>query len=267
MSRDHETYAEVEPFAAKELRQVRSLIDGAEELILTRLEQLSEHVREHERIVGDVGDLRRQASQQARNVERSLQAWSDRVSSLNRALPDLSRKAPAILDRMQAMATLVQKVDLLAHSTLLNAINASAAAERAGAEGAAFGVVADEVASLPNRVTELSSSVQETIAQVQKQLKEVEQHLYQTASTGAATLDETAAAALELGDEIRRRGEAAYAELAHSTRVRSQTLHAIHEAREALQKFGGGRDLLGQAEAAFAQVDLSMTGQPADAEE
>jgi methyl-accepting chemotaxis protein len=133
--------------------------------------------------------LAQEASQQAGNVQKTMSSGS-RVHSIaqgnaqialtaselmsaasreivrtNHTLGEMSGSMAEIAASSRQVAKVVGTIDEIAFQTNILALNASIEAARAGAAGAGFGVVADEVRNLSQRVAGAAQNVKDVIAE------------------------------------------------------------------------------------------------------
>ena len=224
-----------------EVEQLSNLLDAAERLLTESLSQLEARVESHQHALGEVGDARDRARLVSDGVGRKLEECAQGVRRAVEALPQLAAATEPMRADMQAMTELLQKLDGLASTTLLNALNASAAAERAGAAGAAFGVVAQEVAALPPQANEISSAVRKAIAVTTEHLGQMSKDLQQRATVGSAAVAQASQRTGELAAKIQAHGLHAFNDLLSSTDARKRTQKALQRSQRALRQFNAGR--------------------------
>ena len=87
----------------------------------------------------------------AEGLRRSTQAISDGVSHQQAAIAEIARKLKALEARSDEIGQIVELIDDVTSETNILALNAAIEASRAGVQGKAFGLVAEDVRKLAER--------------------------------------------------------------------------------------------------------------------
>lgn len=116
---------------------------------------------------------RKQAQAMSAITDESVQA----VQSTRSHLDNLKSKIRALSDGSKKIRHVVQSIDEIAFQTNILALNASVEAARAGAAGAGFSVVADEVRALAQRAAASARETGEMIDASVLRISESEQHV------------------------------------------------------------------------------------------
>jgi methyl-accepting chemotaxis protein len=120
----------------------------------------------------EISATTRQNADRAGEADRLMQEASQTVGRAASAMNDLTSSMSLISKSSHQVANVLKNIDEIAFQTNILALNAAVEAARAGAAGAGFSVVADEVRSLAHRAAEAARSsgatLDQTLADVSK---------------------------------------------------------------------------------------------------
>lgn len=165
----------------------------------------------------------------------------EQVTTTAREISDTVRQ---FAGAMGAVASTAREIEAIGHQTRLVALNAATTAERAGEQGRAFGVIAQQVTELPLQASLLSSEIREVIASAERRLVSAveQQDKAVDESTREATVAreqiETKRAGLQReAEHIRESLQAigrARREIEQRVRENAEPLRVMRERRQAL---------------------------------
>jgi|GEM_PF-5008804 len=194
------------------------------------LEQMSAMTRASAEHAGLAEDLSRQAGEEVESARQTAER-------LGRAMAQIQRAS-------DQSAKVVRTIDEIAFQTNLLALNAAVEAARAGAAGAGFAVVAEEVRRLAQRsaasAADTASLIQETIARVEE---------------GGRLMAETDQAFARVGEGNRRLGHLV-AEMAGMSREQALGIAQVSQAASSLDQVTQ-RNAAGAQETAAASAQLT----------
>jgi methyl-accepting chemotaxis protein len=156
----------------------QSLAEGSSEQAAS-LEETSASLEEVLSMAGQNADNAQQADQLAEKMNDATTQGVSVVSDMNRAVNDIKHAA-------DDTAKIIKVIDDIAFQTNLLALNAAVEAARAGAAGAGFAVVAEEVRSLAKRS---AAAARDTTELIQKSVRRAENGV-QLADQVAGVLEE-----------------------------------------------------------------------------
>lgn len=172
--------------AQARLAQLQRLLHSAQEGLNHTLRVVRNAMDVHHDTVADTTHVQGEPSRMFKVVHRHFSEAAETIRILAEVLPKLSQQAKPLATTIEEAVALVAELQKVAYSTHLAALNATAAASRAGQDGAAFGVVAQETASLPELTNGLSNELRALIERSETQLKQALQSLEHSAELGRA---------------------------------------------------------------------------------
>ncbi|HSV29236.1 MAG TPA: methyl-accepting chemotaxis protein [Candidatus Omnitrophota bacterium] len=177
--------------AAAELTAIGDQIANSSKDLTGRFFALAAHAGDQTARVEDVMRLTATLQVDGREVDFSqvvahlgdtLGSFVSEVLHLSKQAVTMVRTIDAILENIHGLERLVDGIDRVNAKTNLLALNARIEAERAGAAGRSFGVVAGEVRDLARTTAELAASIKQEIGTIAAALKEGHETLGEVAS-------------------------------------------------------------------------------------
>jgi methyl-accepting chemotaxis protein len=175
----------------------------------------------------------------AEGLRRSTQVISDGVSHQQAAIAEIARKLKALEARSDEIGQIVELFDDVTSETNILALNAAIEASRAGVQGKAFGLVAEDVRKLAERSTAATKDIGafiQTIVNSTSEANHTIEELRKVAETLAASAAQAgrdtvalAAAVKELTQALTRLRFAGHgeADLARALRERSAAITGL----------------------------------------
>lgn len=167
--------------AAAILRAVREDVGATVSSLSQRFIELAAAARQQTGRVELVRDTASAVAMDGRKVEfseivdtvgHSLTELTQRAIDLSKHAVLLVRSQQQILGKIEQIERFAQAIDKLTSQTNLLALNARIEAERAGAAGRTFTVVAGEVRNVANSIRDLSSQMKTEIAEITSFVRE-----------------------------------------------------------------------------------------------
>lgn len=161
----------------EQLEQLQRVLESATNGLQNSMGALKDALAEHEALVRGVVHARRQPERLSAAISQSFSGATDGLRTLSHTLTDISHATQPLVESMAVVTDLGDQIEQIAYTTQLTALNAAAAAERAGEQGATFAVVAQETAALPDITTNLSSEMRQLILHAGEVLQQATQSL------------------------------------------------------------------------------------------
>jgi len=162
--------------------EVRSLATGQQEVaesfsgsaseIAAAVQQMSATSRQLSASAGAVGATADDTAGRAESGQGGLDRLREAMQGLSATSGDVSGRLAEIRERAGRVGTVIGTITRVANRTNLLSINAAIEAEKAGAEGRGFQVVAAEIARLADETASAALEVEEIIAGMQSAVAE-----------------------------------------------------------------------------------------------
>ncbi len=211
----------------------------------------------------EISVMTRQNTANSKAAADTMNQAVAQVNDANTRLQQMVASMDEINSSSQKVSRIIRTIDEIAFQTNILALNAAVEAARAGAAGAGFGVVADEVRSLARRCAQAAQETSELIEESAIKSSEGKKRLEQVA-VAIQSITESARHAKTLVDKISRAGE----EQAHGIEQVSQAIEGMKQATEIAGSHAqagaeGGEKLSSQAasmQATVAQLQFLVDG-------
>jgi methyl-accepting chemotaxis protein len=184
------------------------------------MEEMSATVKEVARNAQSTASATEAAVKRARQGTHRVQAALSSLNGTNASLQDLRRRSAEIEQVVKLIAEIAAQTNILA-------LNAAIEAAGAGAAGARFDVVAEEIRKLAGRTAESTTHISATVAEIRSEMRSVAERMEATASQAeeiGQSLDDVAEVITSVNDMV--------AAISSST---TQQARAAEEVADALQ--------------------------------
>ncbi|MFP4387539.1 MAG: methyl-accepting chemotaxis protein [Desulfococcaceae bacterium] len=196
----HRVVAELRESAAQVTAASDQIADSSQSLAhgssrqAGSVEQASVSLEEISAMIRQNAEHARSANGLVRDTRGQVETASDSMGRLSQSIREIARSS-------EETAKIVKTIDEIAFQTNLLALNAAVESARAGAAGAGFGVVAEEVRNLAQRSAEAARN---TAAWLEDARRKIEEGLALVADTESAfqEVDGSSAKAADLVEEI-----------------------------------------------------------------
>jgi methyl-accepting chemotaxis protein/ligand-binding sensor domain-containing protein len=141
-------------------------------LVASAAEQMSSAVADNARHIGIVAEMAQQSGRDAQEGGRVVRSTFASMDSIVDAVTLSAETVSALGTSSQEISKIARVIDQLADQTNLIALNAAIEAARAGDEGKAFAVVADEIRDLADRTSSSTQAIAKVIRDNEHTVKE-----------------------------------------------------------------------------------------------
>jgi methyl-accepting chemotaxis protein len=146
-------------------------------LVASAAEQMSSAVADNARHIGLVAEMAQRSGRDAQEGGRVVRDTFSSMDSIVNAVTLSAETVSALGASSQEISKIARVIDQLADQTNLIALNAAIEAARAGDEGRAFAVVADEIRDLADRTSSSTQAIAKVIRENEHTVKEAVQRM------------------------------------------------------------------------------------------
>lgn len=175
------------------VKQLCDLLGDADVKLQAALREIGQVMGEQSQILGTLGSANHTAQTNLPNLLDAmlgsyLQDVHSHIEHTSEVARDVANTVREFANSMGAVASTAMEIEEIGHQTRLVALNAATTAERAGEQGRAFGVIAQQVTELPLQASLLSTEIREVIEAAEAKLMAAvaQQDLVATQADGKA---------------------------------------------------------------------------------
>lgn len=110
-------------------------------------------------------------------VQNQIDVVCEDMASVNSAFEDIERATDSSVRAVESTDSIIKAIESASTQLTLIGFNASIEAKRAGAAGAGFNVIAQEVRTLADRNTKLAGEVESTLSDIKKAINGINEQL------------------------------------------------------------------------------------------
>ena len=215
--------------------------------------------------VATVAQTASEAAQAAEQGQGSLDELGQSMRDLREASAGVAGRLEAIRTKTESITGIVTTITRVAEQTNLLSINASIEAERAGAHGVGFRVVAREVARLASQTASATVDIERLVSGMQSAVQEGVREMSRFAHAVQSGTDTAAHAGERLGEVIGQVGglQSRFGEVAEGVKAQDAGARQISEAMSLL---AAGARTAAEAMRKFTEASASLESQARELE-
>lgn len=213
------------PVLTGQIRDASTQVETSVVDVCANFQAMATRARDTVSAITDATGQDRPLDEMREKAAATLQRMLERVVHSSELSMRAVYRIEDVEERTKDVESVLGEVERIASGTWILAVNASIEATRAGAQGVAFAVVADQIGEMARHSRATSERIREFIKAIQDDVTAVSQQLRMLASTDMAEalksktdVDDALAALTQANDDLRQRVDRASETSAHLAR-------------------------------------------------